>query len=373
MKREILVTRAAWLGLFFTLVSTAAYAGGVEDWTSATPGKDVGTFSDSEGTKVDIAVVEGPSAGQKAVQVTSNLVQGGYAGVWRNLGAPADLSKAGSLKFQAKATVPGEVEIDIQDANSVSYSTTVKITSAAWSEVTVPLSAFQLNATYQPPEAVQGKPEDLSQVAKFSLGIHIVGPVVVSVGPLTANGAAGPVGSPAAQTITAGGAPLVIQDFTADDPKAGGTFADSDGSTFVYFVKDNPKKPGAKFLQINFEEKNGGYCGMFYKTGNGWDGQDWTGGKAVQFLMYSKVPVAMEFNFKDKNNNQYAATAASTQGTGWEKVQIPMGDFKLDPYYTTPDGVKGAPLDLSAVKSFNLQPKTAVKATIAVDGLEVIK
>src|SRR5271167_4272931 len=111
MNREIPVTRGAWLGLFFALASTAAYAGGVEDWASATPGNDVGTFSDSEGTTVDIAVVEGPSAGQKAMQVTSNMVQGGYAGVWRNLGAPVDLSKAGSLKFQAKTSVPGEVEI----------------------------------------------------------------------------------------------------------------------------------------------------------------------------------------------------------------------------------------------------------------------
>jgi hypothetical protein len=165
----------------------------------------------------------------------------------------------------------------------------------------------------------------------------------------------------------------VIQDFSTDDPKAGGTFADSTGSTFSYTVKANSNKPGAKFLVIAFNEVQGGYCGMFYHTGNNWDGQDWSAGQAVQMTVYSKVPVVIGFALKDKNNNQYTADAPSTKGTGWETIQIPMSAFKLDPYYTSPDGVKGAPLDLSSVKSFNLQPKTAVKATIAVDNLVVIK
>ncbi|GEM_PF-528302 len=178
---------------------------------------------------------------------------------------------------------------------------------------------------------------------------------------------------PGGDLLAAGAKDLVFQDFSADDPKAGGTFADSNGSTFVYSVQAKAGKPGGKYLVLRFNEVSGGYCGMFYRVGNDWNGQDWTGAKAVRFLLYSKVPQVMGFTFKDKNNNQYTADGPSTKGTGWETVRIPLGSFKLDPYYTPPDAVKGAPLDLSAVKSFNFQPKTGIQATVALDGLTVVK
>jgi len=367
--------RRGLLSLFFVLTSTLAYAGSVEDWSAVAPGKDAGGFADSNGSKCDVIQADGPQGGQKSIQITATLVQGGYAGMWHNLAAPADLSKSASLKFSAKSTIPGELQFDIQDAHNVSYTVNFTIPSATWSDVTIPIPSFQLNASYQPPEAVKGSPEDLSQVGKFSIGTHIVGSAIINIGPITTEGAASSSASTTAvvQPIVASGPGLVIQDFSTDDPKAGGTFADSNGSTFAYAVIPNSNKPGAKFLKINFNEVQGGYCGMFYHTGNDWNGQDWTGGKAVSFLIYSKVPVVMGFAFKDKNNNQYTADGPSTKGSGWETIQIPMAAFKLDPYYTSPDGVKGAPLDLTAVKGFNLQPKTAVKATIAVDKLMVIK
>jgi hypothetical protein len=368
--------RESMLGLVLALAATSAYAGSVEDWSAIAPGKDVGGFEDSNGSKCDVIQADGPS-GQKSVQITATLVQGGYAGIWHNLTAPADLSKSANLKFSAKSTLPGELQLDIQDAHNVSYTVNFTIPSSAWTDISIPIASFKLNPYYQPPEAVKGSPEDLSQVSKIGFGTHIVGSAVVNIGPITTDGAGSPAAAAApvaaAQPIVATGAPLVIQDFSTDDPKAGGTFADSNGSSFAYSVKTNSNKAGAKFLVINFNEVQGGYCGMFYHTGNTWDGQDWTGGKAISLMVYSKVPVAMGFAFKDKNNNQYTADAPSTKGTGWETVQIPMSSFKLDPYYTPPDGVKGAPLDLSGVKSFNLQPKTAVKATIAVDKLAVIK
>jgi hypothetical protein len=365
--------RQSVLGLVLALAATSAYAGSVEDWSAVAPGKDVGGFADSNGSKCDVIQADGPN-GQKSIQITATLVQGGYAGIWHNLAARVDLSKSANLKFSAKSTMPGELQLDIQDAHNVSYTVNFTIASSSWSEISIPISSFKLNPYYQPPEAVKGSPEDLSQVGKIGFGTHIVGSAVINIGPLTTDGTGSPAAAaPVAQPIVATGAPLVIQDFSTDDPKAGGTFADSNGSTFSYAVKSNSNKAGAKFLVINFNEVQGGYCGMFYHTGNNWDGQDWTGGKAISLMVYSKVPVSIGFAFKDKNNNQYTADGPSTKGTGWETVQIPMASFKLDPYYTAPDGVKGAPLDLSGVKSFNLQPKTAVKATIAVDKLEVIK
>ncbi|HET9869744.1 MAG TPA: carbohydrate binding domain-containing protein, partial [bacterium] len=288
--------RKSLLALALGFACSAASAATVEDWGAIAPGKDVGGFADSNGSKCDVAQAAGPQGGQKSVQISATLVQGGYAGIWHNLAAPADLSKSANLVFQAKSTMPGELQLDIQDAHNVSYTVNFQVPSASWTQVTIPISSFKLNPYYQPPEAVKGSPEDLSQVGKIGFGTHIVGTAVVNIGPITTEGTGSPAAAAAAPApIVATGAPMVIQDFSTDDPKAGGTFADSNGSSLAYSVKANSNKPGAKFLVINFNEVAGGYCGMFYHTGNNWDGQDWSGGKAVQMMVYSKVPVVLGF------------------------------------------------------------------------------
>jgi hypothetical protein len=49
-----------------------------------------------------------------------------------------------------------------------------------------------------------------------------------------------------------------------------------------------------------------------------------------------------------------------------------LSSFILDPYYTPPDAVKGAPMDFSTIKQFNLQPKTkGEKVTFAIDSFVV--
>ena len=59
---------------------------------------------------------------------------------------------------------------------------------------------------------------------------------------------------------------------------------------------------------------------------------------------------------------------------GWIAFMMLKSSISMPPGSVTAKGtLEGAPLDLSGVKSFNLQPKTAVKTTIAVDKLEVIK
>jgi len=169
-----------------------------------------------------------------------------------------------------------------------------------------------------------------------------------------------------AQAAPAAG--TVIQNFLLQNPQAGKTFTDNLGSTLAYQVKDNPNRSGSKFLAIHFDEKPGGDCDLTYPTQT----QDWTGAKAVRFLIYSKVPVVLGFSFKDKNNNQYRVEVADTQGKGWETIQIPMDSFKLD-LNTPADAIKGAPLDLTGVKSFTLEPKTVVQTTIGIDSLTLMK
>jgi hypothetical protein len=77
---------------------------------------------------------------------------------------------------------------------------------------------------------------------------------------------------------------------------------------------------------------------------------------------------------KDKNNNQYVAdgeVAASKKD--WVTVKIPVSSFILDPYYTPDDAVKGAAMDLSQVKTFNLSVKTPGKGLFLVDNLQAEK
>jgi len=179
--------------------------------------------------------------------------------------------------------------------------------------------------------------------------------------------AAHPGMSPVSSNPAAANPDLIIQNFLTQNPNVGITFADSLGSSLTYQVKDNPNQAGSKFLTLHFDEKPGGYCGVTFPTGNG--GQDWSGGKLVHFLIYSKVPIVMSFSFKDKNNNTYTADAPGTKGTGWEIIQFPMGSFKMDPS----NAVTSASLDLTSVKNFNLQPKTSVKTTVGINDLLLVK
>jgi hypothetical protein len=74
---------------------------------------------------------------------------------------------------------------------------------------------------------------------------------------------------------------------------------------------------------------------------------------------------------KDKNNNQYVADADATAAPkDWVKVTIPVSGFILDPYYTPDDAKKGAPMDLSQLKNFNIQVKTPGKGLFQIDNLQ---
>ena len=362
----------AW-ALLCLMGASSAYCAVVEDWSSIDPGKNTGTYMDSNGSKIDFAQAAGPS-GAKAIQLTFTLAQGGYCGIWHNLAA--DMSQAGSIQFMAKSTVPGEVQMALKDAFNVQYVANFQIPSTDWTLVTIPFSSFLKDPYYTPDGAVLGHPMDLSKTSGVNLAPHMVGSAIVMVGPLETSGTASaasaapvaaPAAAPPAKMSSASGGPVTIQDYSADDAKAGGTFQDGTGSSFTYSVKDNSKVPGKKFLLINYNLVQGGYCGMWYKAGN-FDA-DLSGASAIYVTVYCKSPIVLGMALLDKNHNQYVADLPSTQGGKWETVSVPLSSFHLDPYYAPPDAVKGAPMDFSLVKTFNFQPKTVGKFTLAVDSV----
>ena len=179
----------------FLLLSPMAFAAVVEDWSNVNQGKDAGTYADTLGSKIEFVVEDG-SDGAKVVKLTSTLVQGGWCGVWRAIAA--DLSQSTSLKFKVKASAPGQVEVDLQDAYNVQYIANVPVTSKDWTEVTILLSSFIKNPYYTPPGAVLGHPMDLSRTNSMNLSPHIPGASVVEIGPIEAVGGTAAPASPAA-------------------------------------------------------------------------------------------------------------------------------------------------------------------------------
>jgi hypothetical protein len=164
--------------------------------------------------------------------------------------------------------------------------------------------------------------------------------------------------------------PVVVQNFADLNPADGknaGTFQDTNGSKITVAVQGTAPK---KYLVVNYTLAQGGYCGLWCRAG----GADWAGvnlstAKNITLGIFCKSPVVLGLALKDKNKNQYVAQTPSTKGGGWETVTVPMDSFKLDPYYTPPDAIKGAPKDFSAVTTFNIQPQSVGTFSVAVNNV----
>ncbi len=353
-----------WLAALM-LQASAAFAAVIQDWASLGPGA-AGPYNDSNGTKVDFSFEDGPKPGTKALKITSNIASGGYAGVYTN--TSGDISKAANLVFMAKSSVAGDIQIAIKDAFNVQYIEKVTVAAGDWAPVTASLAAFTKDPYYTPPDAIAGHPMDFSKISNLNFSPQMTGASVVEIGPIEASGtasasaASSSSSSSSSASFNPGGPSVQVLDASTIDAKSAGTFQDSQGSSFTFTAAS-----GGKYLSITYELKQGGYCGMWCRAGGSdWSGANLASAKILNIQVYSKAAVVLGIALKDKNNNQYVADSPSTKGSGWETVSIPMSSFILDPYYTPPDAVKGAPKDFSKVATFNIQPKTVGKFTIAV-------
>jgi hypothetical protein len=254
-----------------------------------------------------------------------------------------------------------------------------------WAEVTVPLSSFQKDPYYTDPTAILGHPMDLTKTSGMNFQPNLAGANTLWVGPVetsgsvqaSSTGAAASSTTSTSQAVASGstvssGASIQVLDCTgiANDGKNGGTFQDSQGSTITFNTVNNPVKPGSQYLLVSYTLSKGGYCGMWLRAGGSdWNGVDLSKSTQISLSVYSKDSVVLGLTLKDKNNNQYVAQTPPTKGGKWEMVTVSMDSFKLDPYYTPPDAVKGAPKDFSKVATFNFQPQTEGKVTFAVNNV----
>jgi hypothetical protein len=163
-------------------VEPAGAGVGVESWASA-GASDTGVYSDTNGSKVAFELAEGPKTGEKALKIAGELKTGGYLGIWHNV--TVNLSGASSLRFQAKASVQGTVQIALKDKNNVEYIAPFQV-GTQWAEVSLSLSDLVKNPYYTPPDAVTGKAMDLSETKTMNFAPQAAGSVTVWVGPVEA-------------------------------------------------------------------------------------------------------------------------------------------------------------------------------------------
>ena len=264
----------------------------IEDWSSVNPGRDTGTYTDALGSKIDSVLENGPD-GRKASKLTSTLVQGGWCGIWRNISA--DLSKNTSFKFKVKSSLPGEVQISLRDTYNVQYTTSFRVTSKDWTEVTVPFSSFQKDPYYTPPDAISGHPMDLSQTKAMNLASQIAGDSVVEIGPIETVGTAP---AAAASSVSNG---KIIEDWFVSPFQGQGTFADKMGSKIDSVLENGPD--GRKAIKLTSTLVQGGWCGI----GRG-NAADLSGKTAFKFKVKTSVTGNVEMQLRDAYNVQYIAS-----------------------------------------------------------------
>lgn len=149
---------------------------------------------------------------------------------------------------------------------------------------------------------------------------------------------------------------LLVQNFSDHNPKIGGTYKDSKGSSVQYMIH---RVKSTNYLLVKYNLKNGGYCGFWYRAGSDWDGQNWTKAKAISFDIRTLKPLIIQINFDDVNNQNYVAnTSTIPPSHKWQVVSIPMSAFGLNPYYQPANAEKGKPEDLSLIKTFTVAPQT---------------
>lgn len=344
MKRIIVMA-----AMFFSL-APMAFAGLVEGWTSVQNGTNTGAYMDSNGSKIDFAVDAGPIAGQKALKVTSNLASGGYCGIWHNLSA--DMSKAANLKFMAKSTPPGNIQIALKDAYNFQYIVTAQV-SADWAEVSVPLSSFHKDPYYTPADAITGHLMDLSKTSGMNLAPQMPGSAVLFFGPVETYGTLDTPTSSAAPPVAG-----MVEDWTNVAGSNTGAYQDSAGSK-IDFVTVPDAKTGQKALKLvsHLVKGDGNYCGIWHNLS-----ADLSKAANLKFMAKSTIPGTLQIALLDAYNVQYIAQAQL--GTDWAYVSVPLSSFHKDPYYTPPNAVTGHAMDLSKTSGMNLAPQMVGDAVV---------
>lgn len=345
------LTRTA-LSACFLLFSAAVQAGTIVDWNVWDLGKTLGVVTDAKGTKVAISQAEGPTKGEKALKATASL--GEWGAVW--VEARTDWTKIDALRFKAKVSAPGLMEVALIDARKVRHVCKVKVVSDEWEEFTIPLTIFT-PTEYPAPGIPKNEPLDLKTVERLQISPWTSGTTTYWVGPISSapHEAKAFTGMP---EVTVERGRLVVQDFLLLDKRSYGPFTDGLEDTVIRMdVERDPETKGAAVGAVRYQMKPKGWCGLWIRCGIDWGGQDWRGGATFRLTYRSEEETPLEIGFNDRNQNAYV-TYVKLEETGdkWASLDVPIKKFKLNAEYQPKEGRKGEPLDLSRIETFNIAP-----------------
>lgn len=144
----------------------------------------MGTYSEpGKPTKISFAMDKDPEKGP-VLKIDYILAQNSWCGLYRH-SVNQNWSSAKNVNVWAKGSSNLVVRFSILDANKVSYVADMNLTPE-WQEIKIPISSMKKNPYYQPPEAIQGKPLDLSNVQQIQFEPQTQGKGSFMIGPVTA-------------------------------------------------------------------------------------------------------------------------------------------------------------------------------------------
>lgn len=137
-----------------------------------------------------------------------------------------------------------------------------------------------------------------------------------------------------------------------------GKFADKKGSDLTLEVR---KVEGTQFLYVAYNLVGGGNLGLWNRTGMSWndkDISDWTGLKAIKFLVYAEEAIDLGLSIKYGEKNYTAGLQIPGSGR-WELVTV------------TREDLGNFPEDAGNVPGFNLAIKTEGGHVFAIASIKI--
>ena len=80
-----------------------------------------------------------------------------------------DWSKARAIEFEVRAAHPTRISVSFMDRNRVVYTTWSDLPHANWRTIRVVFDSIQPNRYFQPPDAIQGRKLDVSDMSGLAL------------------------------------------------------------------------------------------------------------------------------------------------------------------------------------------------------------
>jgi hypothetical protein len=278
------------------------------------------------------------------VALNANVVQ--WAGLWCHL-AP-DLSASGNLRFKAKAEHPLHVGVSLTDRSGCRAEAQVRVAGGAWQRFSLPISVFR-KAPNQTPGIPESQTFDRAHIVTAAFGGAEPGNCAIFLGPVES--------APSEERVTGGMNPDSLQDFVALGANAFGPFADVSSSIRMDILQNKPGDDAVS-ARFDYQLSSSGWCGEWIRAGDDWNGVNLTHADALKVEVRSAEVLSLRMAFNDAHQNAYVSSPVSIPKGDWTVLRFPITSFSLNPYYQPPLAEKGAPLDLSKLEAFNIEPLT---------------